>query len=243
MHFTIFLSAFVRVMCKLHISSHCSRKHGAGPTVNRAVSSVASIENPRAGHPGNPFWTVGFPGGSEVKASACNAGDLGSIPGSRRSPGEGNGNPLQYSCLENPVDGGAWWATVHGVTESRTWLSDFTCTLWGWSGAIAASQHKVAEHPWVPWSPGPQESLSPESSGASWSALGESWRWSGQKSWHWTTESAVTDGAESEGEWITAFQRATRTHSFHPSSESPSVRQAVSLTQWDVSTRRWKSRT
>ena len=50
----------------------------------------------------------GFPGGSEVKASAWNAGDLGSIPGSGRSPGEGNGNPLQYSCLENPMEGGAW---------------------------------------------------------------------------------------------------------------------------------------
>ena len=48
---------------------------------------------------------MGFPGGSEVKASACNAGDLGSIPGLGRSPGEGNGNPLQYSCLENPIDG------------------------------------------------------------------------------------------------------------------------------------------
>ena len=55
-----------------------------------------------------------FPGGAEVKASACNVGDLGSIPGSGRSPGEGNGNSLQYSCPENPVDGGAWWATVHG---------------------------------------------------------------------------------------------------------------------------------
>ena len=63
---------------------------------------------------------------SAVKASACNAGDLGSIPGLGRSPGEGNGNPLQYSCLENPVDGGVWWATVHGVTKSRTRLSDFT---------------------------------------------------------------------------------------------------------------------
>ena len=50
----------------------------------------------------------GFPGGSEGKASACNAGDSGSIPGSGRSPGEGNGNPLQYSCLKNPMDRGAW---------------------------------------------------------------------------------------------------------------------------------------
>ena len=60
----------------------------------------------------------GFPGGSEVKVSACNEGDLGSIPGSGRSPGEGTGNPLQYSCLENPMDGEAWWAIVHGVAES-----------------------------------------------------------------------------------------------------------------------------
>ena len=70
-----------------------------------------------------------FPGGSEVKVSACNVGDLGSIPGLGRSPGEGNGNPLQYSCLENPMDRGAWWAIVHGVAKSWTRLSDFTFTL------------------------------------------------------------------------------------------------------------------
>ena len=64
-----------------------------------------------------------------VKASAYKAGDLGSIPGSGRSPGEGNGNPLQYSCLENPMDGGAWQATAHGVTKSRTGLSNFTFTF------------------------------------------------------------------------------------------------------------------
>ena len=69
------------------------------------------------------------PGGSEVKASASNAGDLGSIPGSGRSPGEGNGNPFQYSCLENPMDGGSWWATVHGVAKSQTRLSDLTFTF------------------------------------------------------------------------------------------------------------------
>ena len=66
------------------------------------------------------------PCGSDGKESACNAGDPGSIPGLGRSPGEGNGNPLQYSCLENLMDRGAWRATVHGVTKSRTWLSDFT---------------------------------------------------------------------------------------------------------------------
>ena len=63
---------------------------------------------------------LGIPGGPEVKVSACNAGDLGLIPGSGRSPGEGNGNPLQYSCLENPMDRGAWWAAVHGVARSWT---------------------------------------------------------------------------------------------------------------------------
>ena len=67
-----------------------------------------------------------FACGSDGKASAYNAGDPGSIPGSRRSPGEGNAYPLQSSCLENSMDGGAWWATVHGVAKSRTQLSNFT---------------------------------------------------------------------------------------------------------------------
>ena len=58
------------------------------------------------------------PHSSVGKESACNAGDPGSAPGSGRSPGEGNGNPLQYSCLENPMVEGAWWATVHGAQES-----------------------------------------------------------------------------------------------------------------------------
>ena len=69
--------------------------------------------------------TLGFPGGSDGRDSACSAEDLGSIPESIRSPGGGNGNPLQYSCLENPMDTVAWRATVHGAVESRTQLSDF----------------------------------------------------------------------------------------------------------------------
>ena len=75
------------------------------------------------------FTLLGFPGGSEIKVPVCNAGDLGLIPGSGRFPGEGNGTPLQYSCLENPMDRGAWWVTVHGVAKSRTRLSDFTFTF------------------------------------------------------------------------------------------------------------------
>ena len=67
---------------------------------------------------------MGCPGGSDSKESALNAGDPGLIPGSGRSPGEGNGNPLQYSCLGNHMDRGAWWATVHGVTKSQTQQSD-----------------------------------------------------------------------------------------------------------------------
>ena len=64
------------------------------------------------------FHTLkGFPGGSDDKESACNAGDLGLIPGSGRSPGGGNGNSLQYSCLKNPMDRGAWRAIVYGVEK------------------------------------------------------------------------------------------------------------------------------
>ena len=70
------------------------------------------------------MYNWGFPGGSDSKESTCNAKDLGSIPGLERSPGEGNGSPLQYSCLENPMDRGAWRATVHRVTKSWIQLSD-----------------------------------------------------------------------------------------------------------------------
>ena len=67
-------------------------------------------------------YICSFPGGSDDKESACNARDPGSIPGSERSPGEGNGNPFQYSCLENIMDRGAWRATVHRVTKSQIQL-------------------------------------------------------------------------------------------------------------------------
>ena len=74
--------------------------------------------------PWSPQAQRGLPYSSNGKDSAYNAGDLGLIPGSERSPGGGHGNPLQYSGLENPMDRGAWQATVHGVAKSRTQLSD-----------------------------------------------------------------------------------------------------------------------
>ena len=70
------------------------------------------------------FLFLGFPGGSGSKESACNVGDMGSIPGLGRSPGEGNGNPFQYSCLGNPMDRGAWQASLHEVKKNQTGLSD-----------------------------------------------------------------------------------------------------------------------
>ena len=68
---------------------------------------------------------LSLPGGSGSKESAWNAEYLGLIPGLGKSPGEGDGNPLWYACLGNPMDRGAWWAAVHGITKSQTWLSDF----------------------------------------------------------------------------------------------------------------------
>ena len=97
----------------------------------------------------------GFHRGSDSKESAYRVGDLGSTPGSDRSPGEGNGSPLWYSCLENPMDGGAWWATVHGVARSRTRLSDFTFTF-----HFHALEKEIATHSsilaWkIPWTEEP----------------------------------------------------------------------------------------
>ena len=83
----------------------------------KSESSVTVVIN-------NEYIACSFPGGSYGKESTCNAGDPASIPGSGRSPGEGNGNPPQYSCLENTVDSGAWQATVHRVAKSQTRLND-----------------------------------------------------------------------------------------------------------------------
>ena len=111
----------------------------------------------------------GFPGGSEVKASACNAGDPGSIPELGRSPGEGNGNPLQYSCRENTMEGRAWQTTVHGVAKSRTRLATSLCSysrntcilfpLWGTSALLGESSDSQPRSGCWGWSSGSQRKL------------------------------------------------------------------------------------
>ena len=103
-------SAFI-----LHSSKLVSTWYMPGPITDTG-DTVVSEQTPSL-----PSWSPessqGFPGGSDGKENACNAGDPGSIPGLERSPGEGNGYPLQYSSLENPIDRGAWQATVHGVAR------------------------------------------------------------------------------------------------------------------------------
>ena len=91
----------------------------------------------------------GFPDGSDSKESTCSTGDLHSIPGSRRSPREGNGNSLQYSCLENPMDRGAWWATVHGVTQSQTWLKQLSMYAWAPTRVPGAPCWSAQKNLWI----------------------------------------------------------------------------------------------
>ena len=92
-----------------------------GPGREPHCKSSGALRRKCVWQPPNPDL---FPGGSDGKESACKAGDSGSIPGLRRCPGEGNGYPLQYSCLENSMDRETWWAIVHGVSKSWTRLSD-----------------------------------------------------------------------------------------------------------------------
>ena len=100
------------------------------------------------------FPMEGFPGGSPIKNMLASTGDVSLVPELRKSPGEGNSNPLQYSCLGNPMDGGAWWAAVHGVAKSRTRLNDFTFTF-----HFPALEKEMATHSSVLawWIPGTAE--------------------------------------------------------------------------------------
>ena len=97
-----------------------SADHGSRPLASKAFLSSCSHQTQHT----KPWLGVGIPGVSDSKESSCKAGDLGSIPGWGRSPGERNGYPIQYSCLENPMNRGAWWATVCEGAKSQTQLSD-----------------------------------------------------------------------------------------------------------------------
>ena len=92
---------------------------------------------------------IGFPGSSDGKESACNAGDLGLIPGLGRSPGGGHGNPLQYSCLENPMDRGAWQATDHEVPKSQTQLTKHTTEWLSTAQEYLCKGHLSKFWPWL----------------------------------------------------------------------------------------------
>ena len=93
----------------------------------RSLGDSAKLNNKMQQIISTLLWhNLGFLGSSNGKESACNVGHLGSIPRFGRSPGEGHGNPLQYSCLENSTHRGAWWAAVHGILKSWTRLRDFT---------------------------------------------------------------------------------------------------------------------
>ena len=94
--------------------------------------NFSQSSNPSGGRGEGRRKSSGFPGGSDGKESACDAADPGSIPGSGWSPGGGHGNPLQYSCLEKPMDRGAWRAAVHGVKKSRTRLSNWLTLSLSW---------------------------------------------------------------------------------------------------------------
>ena len=95
------------------------------PSANKAITLMEAMWGTVTRH---LHLQTSFPGGSVVKNPPANAGDADSIPGLGRSPGGGHGNPLQYSCLENPMDRGTWQAAVHGVSKSWTWLNDWALT-------------------------------------------------------------------------------------------------------------------
>ena len=118
-----------------------------GPLAGYSVDQILDIQRQ---------WVLslllssGLSGGSHSKESACGAGDPGLIHGSGRSLGEGNGSPLQYSCLENSMDRGTWWATVHGVAKSQTWLKN--------EHSLDVASHQTSQIQWVQnwayhWSP------------------------------------------------------------------------------------------
>ena len=115
------LTCFLQIsyVLRVELCPHPPKRYGSPSPQYLWVSPYLEIESLQMSKSRR-----GFPGASEGRESACNSGDMGSIPGLRRSPGEGNGYSLQYSCLYNPVDRGAWRATVHGIAKSQTRLSN-----------------------------------------------------------------------------------------------------------------------
>ena len=121
-----------------------------GESQGRGRGSLVGCRLWPSGVPRGPATSTGSLASQDGKVSAYNAGDLGSIPGLGRSPGEGNGNPLQYSCLENHMDRGAWWAIVHGVAKSQTQLKRLS------SSSSSSSSYRITRG-----APPPPEDPSP----------------------------------------------------------------------------------
>ena len=141
-------------MCPVH-SSPFSQKRSQLPTwVSGTWLRIVHLWGPCAISDSIREF-VGFPSSSEGKASTCNAQDLGSIPGSGRSSGEGNGNPLQYSCLGNPMDRAAWQATIHGVAVRHDWATNTQgnsfCDLKQPDGTSGICSQKTYLHPCLWW--------------------------------------------------------------------------------------------
>ena len=148
----------------------------------------AEAETPIFWPPDSKNW---FPGGSDGKVSACNAGDPGSIPGLGRSPGEGNGDPLQYSCLENSMDGEAWWATVHGIAKNQTRLSNFTFFLFFWCWERLKAGGEGDDKGWDGWMASPTLWM---------------WVWVSSRSWWQTGKPGVLQSMGSQSRtWLSSW--------------------------------------
>ena len=143
----------------LHWLDGCEFEQALGVGVGQGSLAYCSPWGRKESHTSWQLkWTelMGFTGGSVVKNPPANSGDVCSIPGSGRSPGEGTGYPLQYSCLENPMDGGAWWAIVLGITNSWKWLNDSTTQICFLllpqeipTSVFASSSTDLLPHHWV----------------------------------------------------------------------------------------------
>ena len=160
-----------------------------------------------------------------MQENTCSTGDLSSIPGSGRSPGEGNGNPLQYSCLENPMDGGAWGATVHGVAKSRTQLSDLTFNFqcwrsWSW---------RVLWRPTRPSRTNTQKRCPFHYRGLECKSRKSRDTWSNRQIWPWSKKWSRTKANS-------VLPREHTGHSKHPLPTTQEKTLHLEITRWSIST-------